>query len=184
VPSLEDLVMAAQRGDRLAFTELARHEGDRAYRLAYAITGSRSDAEDIVQDSLFQAWLALPRLRDPGRWSAWFRRLLVNASRDRARRLIRLAEVPIDGRVRPLEEGGGPPSWASTDDRDEIRGAIDRLAADDRLIIALRYGADLEVPDIAEALAIPLGTAKSRLHRAVGRLRAILAAERERELEA
>lgn len=177
--SLEVLVMAAQRGDRLAFTELARHEGDRALRLAYAIVGSRSDAEEVVQDSLFQAWLALPRLRDPGRWSAWFRRLLVNACRDRARRIVRLAEVPIDPMAYGLEAEQGRPGAAT--ERDEVRRAIDRLPADDRLIIALRYGADLEVPEIAATLGIPLGTAKSRLHRAVGRLRVALAIEPERE---
>jgi RNA polymerase sigma factor (sigma-70 family) len=179
VRSLEDLVMAAQRGDRLAFTKLARHEGDRAFRLAYAIVGSRPDAEDVVQDSLFQAWLALPRLRDPSRWSAWFRRLLVNACRDRARRVVRLAEVPIDARSVGFAAGG--PRSESIEERDEIRRAIDGLGWDDRLIIALRYSADLEVPDIAAALGIPLGTAKSRLHRAVGRLRVSLAMEPGRE---
>jgi RNA polymerase sigma factor (sigma-70 family) len=172
VPSLEDVVMAAQHGDRLAFTELARREGDRALQLAYVIVGSRSDAEEIVQDSLFQAWLDLPRLRDPTRWSAWFRRVLVNAARDRARRVIRLAEVPIDNVAWTL--GAQGERFASVLDRDELRHALNRLAMDDRTIIALRYGADLEVPDIADALGIPLGTAKSRLHRALGRLRSIL----------
>jgi RNA polymerase sigma factor (sigma-70 family) len=175
VGSLEDIVMAAQHGDRLAFTALARREGDRALRLAYVIVGSRADAEEIVQDSLFQAWLGLPRLRDPARWSAWFRRLLVNAARDRARRVVRLAEVPIDeAAVTPGAEGE---RFASVLDRDELRRAVNRLTADDRTIIALRYGADLMVPDIADALSIPLGTAKSRLHRALGRLREILADE-------
>jgi len=175
VASLEDVVMAAQRGDRLAFTQLARREGDRALQLAYAIVGSRSDAEEIVQDSLFQAWLALPRLRDPSRWSAWFRRLLVNAARDRARRVVRLAEVPIDDVARSL--GAPGERFTSLADRDELRQALDGLPTDDRTIIALRYGADLEVPDIADALSIPLGTAKSRLHRALGRLRATLGAD-------
>ena len=177
VGSLEDIVMAAQLGDRQAFAELARREGDRALRLAYVIVGSRSDAEEIVQDSLFQAWLSLPRLRDPARWSAWFRRLLVNAARDRARRVVRLAEVPIEGVATTL--GAQGERFASLLDRDELRRAVSRLAMDDRTIIALRYGADLEVPDIADALSIPLGTAKSRLHRALGRLREILADEAE-----
>jgi RNA polymerase sigma-70 factor (ECF subfamily) len=174
VASLEDVVMAAQNGDRLAFTELARREGDRALQLAYVIVGSRSDAEEIVQDSLFQAWLDLPRLRDPSRWSAWFRRMVVNAARDRARRVVRLAEVPLDDLAWSL--GASGEQLASLPDRDELRRALDRLPMDDRTIIALRYGADLEVPDIADALSIPLGTAKSRLHTALGRLRATLGA--------
>ena len=57
-------------------------------------------------------------------------------------------------------------------DRLELIAAFDRLAPDDRAILALRFFADLEVPDVAAALGIPLGTAKSRLHRALGRLRA------------
>jgi RNA polymerase sigma factor (sigma-70 family) len=64
-----------------------------------------------------------------------------------------------------------------TEDRLELLSAYDRLSPDDRAILALRYFADLEMPDVAAALGIPLGTAKSRSHRALGRLRAQLRQE-------
>jgi RNA polymerase sigma-70 factor (ECF subfamily) len=65
---------------------------------------------------------------------------------------------------------GAEPS-IHTADRLELIAAFDRLAPDDRAILVLRFFADLEIPDAAAALGIPLGTAKSRLHRALGRLR-------------
>jgi RNA polymerase sigma-70 factor (ECF subfamily) len=72
---------------------------------------------------------------------------------------------------------GAEPSLPAAD-RLELMAAFDRLSADDRAILALRFYADLEIPDAAAALGIPLGTAKSRLHRALGRLREQLEQER------
>jgi RNA polymerase sigma-70 factor (ECF subfamily) len=159
--------MAAQAGDREAFAALVDLETDRAHRLTYAVLRSAPDAEDALQDAFLRAWRDLPMLRDPDRWSAWFRRLVLTASLDRARRI----------RVRRLEPLGNGELQASSDvtpglaEQEEVLQAIAQLRPEDRALIQLRYSLDLTLPDAAEALGIPLGTAKSRLHRALARLR-------------
>jgi RNA polymerase sigma-70 factor (ECF subfamily) len=178
MPAWQGLVSAARDGDRYAFSALVEMEATTAYRLAYAILGSHAEAEDAAQDAFIRAWRDLPTLRDPARWPAWFRRLAVRAALDRARRVRRHPEVALDS-----IDGGGfdPPATdeiRSLVSRDELMSALAELSADDRAIIALRFAADLEVPDAAAALGIPLGTAKSRLHRALARLRQRLDAGR------
>lgn len=170
---LGDLVLAARGGDQQAFARLVDAEGPGAFRLALAILGSEPDAQEAAQDAFMDAWRDLPRLRDPSRWSAWFRRLTVRAALDRARRHRRIAEIPLDGEVEPAAADAS----TAVVQRDELLRAFRLLPADDRALLALRFFADLEVPDVAAALGIPLGTAKSRLHRALGRLRTVLEAE-------
>jgi RNA polymerase sigma-70 factor (ECF subfamily) len=107
-------------------------------------------------------------LREAELWPAWFRRLIVRSALDQTRRRPRVREVGLE---LAAEMPGLEPAVQPAD-RLELIAAFDRLAPDDRAILALRFFADLELPDAAAALGIPLGTAKSRLHRALERLRA------------
>ena len=81
----EELVERAMRGDREAFTSLARDAADRSYALAYRILRDPHRAQDAVQQALIAAWRDLPTLRDPSRFDAWLRRLVVNACYTEAR---------------------------------------------------------------------------------------------------
>jgi RNA polymerase sigma-70 factor (ECF subfamily) len=166
MPAREELVMAARSGDRQAFADLIEAESPGAYRTVLVILHSHAEAQDALQEAFIRAWRDLPSLRDPSRWSAWFRRLLVRAALDQARRERGLGL--LSSRLTP---GPPPPDPASTvAARDEVARAVAKLSPDERALIALRYAADLEVPDVAAALGIRLGTAKSRLHRALARL--------------
>jgi len=171
MPVPDEIVTAAGRGDRHAFAALVEMETTTAFRLAFAILGSHADAEDATQDAFIRAWRDLPSLRDPSRWPAWFRRLVVRSALDRVRR--RPAEISLDPAVGHIDPPGPDPIGPIAS-HDDLLQALARLSPDDRAVIALRFAADLEVPDVAAALGIPLGTAKSRLHRAVARLRARL----------
>jgi RNA polymerase sigma-70 factor (ECF subfamily) len=149
---------------------------DRAYRLASVILGNTIEAEDAVSDAALQAWRSRSRLREPDRFEAWFTRIVVNVCRDRLRVRHR---TPI---VEVLPEAPADP--AAPDDfrepvhlRDELERAFDRLPPDDRIVLTLRFWADLPVGAIGERLGIPSGTVKSRLHHALARLRAILEPE-------
>jgi RNA polymerase sigma factor (sigma-70 family) len=160
-------VMAARGGDEQAFARLVDLEAPAAYRLALSIVRSPTEAEDAVQDAFVQAWRRIDSLRDPDRWSAWFRRLLVRCAVEHARRRHLVREVDLElaldvPRFDPLPH---PADWLA------LLAAFDRLDPTDRAILSLRFFADLEMEDVARALGIPLGTAKSRLHRALGRLR-------------
>ncbi len=167
------VVLAARSGDAVAFATLVHAETPAAYRLALSIVRAPADAEDVVQDAFLRAWRDIGSLREADRWPAWFRRLIVRSALDQARRRrVREIDLELVADVPGLEPSVGPA------DRLALLAAFDRLAPDDRAILALRFYADLEVPDAAAALGIPLGTAKSRLNRALGRLRKQLELDR------
>lgn len=136
--------------------------------MALAIVRGPDDARDAVQDAAIIAWQRLSALRNADAWPAWFRRIAVRAALDRRRRNERLREVRL------LDLEGGVEPMAHIDDWLTVRDALERMSADDRAILALRYGDDQSVPAIAETLGLPLGTAKARLHRARRRLREVL----------
>lgn len=162
-----DLVSAAKAGDGDAFMDLVQIETPDAFRLSLAILRHPFDAEDVLQEAFVRAWREIPGLRDVDRWRAWFRRIVVNAAIDTARRKKAMRVVPL-----AFHE---PPPMADSSvglaARDQVSQAMGHLDANDRALLALRFGHDLELPDVAAALGIPLGTAKSRLHRALGRMR-------------
>ncbi len=154
-----------------AFRNLVGAELDRSYRLAAVILGDRFDAEDAVHDAAEMAWRRWADLRETDRFSAWFGRILVNGCRDRLRRrrrrgLVEVSRVPVEAEhpvASDQTEGLGL--------RDVIRRAADVLSAEERIVVALRYGDDLTVPAIAELIGVADGTVKSRLNRALGKLR-------------
>lgn len=163
-----ELVLAARLGDEVAFARLIEAEAPRTYRAVLAIVRSPEDAQEVMQDASIRAWRQLAGLREADSWQAWFRRIAVRQAFDRAGRQgrIHLREVSLESAE---GEAGHDPSsgWA---DRASVMAALRLLANEDRALLGLRFGADLAVPDVAAALGIPLGTAKSRLHRALGRL--------------
>ena len=167
------LVEAAQRGDHDAFEALAIGAADRLFAIARLILRDAHLAEDAVQEALVHAWRDLPRLRDPERFDAWLRRLLVNACADQGRHRRRWsAEIQIV-RVEPATND----ATGSMADRDQLERGFSRLEPEARALIVLHHYLDLPLPEVAIALGIPLGTAKSRLHRALGSMRAALDAD-------
>lgn len=167
------LVEQAQRGDREAFAVLAAGTVDRLYAIARVTLRDQDRAEDAVQETLVRAWRDLPSLRDPDRFEAWQRRLLMHAITDEFRRGRR-----FEARVHVLhEEPTDPDHIGVLADRDEIDRGFRRLSPDHRAILVLRFYQGLTVPEVADALGIPEGTAKSRLHYAMEALRAALNAE-------
>jgi RNA polymerase sigma-70 factor, ECF subfamily len=170
-----ELVRRAQNGDREAFGMVVREVIARLYASARLILRDPDRAQDAVQEALIEAWRDMPGLRDPDRLDAWLHRLLVRscyrlAKRDR-RRLV--TEIPLAfDHDRPTLDG-----TEGIGLRDELDRALARLSPDQRTILVLAYYADLSLADVSAALGIPIGTAKSRLHRAANALRAALAAD-------
>lgn len=170
-----ELVKRAMRGDHDAFAQLADAAFPRLYATAGLILGNESAVQEAVQATLIRAWQDLPRLRDPGRFEAWLYRIAINASYDEGRRRQRgrMHEIGLDAVDPPGIED--PLGWVA--DRDELDRAFARLTRDQRAILALVFYRDMALPQAAEAIGTPLGTAKSRLHRALEALRAAVAAE-------
>ncbi len=157
------LIEAAARGDEDAFAALASQRIDRMYATATLILTDRSRAEDAVQDALLRAWRDLPKLRDHARLDAWLRRLLVNACLDQRRRNKRHA---ANVRLLPEHDPTVGDAAGAFAEHDALDAAIRSLSIDHRAVIVHHYYLDLSLPEIADALGIPVGTAKSRLHHA------------------
>jgi RNA polymerase sigma factor (sigma-70 family) len=169
-----ELVQRAMAGDHDAFSELARGAIGRLYAAALLILRDQARAEDATQEALVAAWRDLSALRDPDRFDAWLHRLLVRACYREARQGRRRWAVEMEVRPsRPVEPDLAP----DLVDRDELERGFRRLDADQRSILVLRYYLGLSVDEVAAALGIPLGTAKSRLHRATAAMRAALDAD-------
>ena len=169
-----DLVEQAQRGDREAFGILARSRGDVLFGTARRILRDVDLAEDAVQQTLVIAWRELPRLRDPDRFDAWLQRTLIHACYAESRRrrawrsMVRI--LPVDGPAGPDPIGGFV-------DRDQVERGFRRLAPEQRAILVLHHYLGLGLNEIGEVLAIPAGTARSRLHYAHRAMRALLEAD-------
>jgi RNA polymerase sigma-70 factor, ECF subfamily len=138
-----------------------------SYRLAGLILRDPVEAEDATHDAYVIAWRQWPTLRDPGRFDAWFGRILVNVCRDRLRARGRRRVVDISATIGRL---GTPDVAAAVVDRDEIERAFVGLTPDQRIVVVLRFYLDLSVDQIAERVGVPAGTVKSRLHHAIRRL--------------
>jgi RNA polymerase sigma-70 factor (ECF subfamily) len=168
-----ELVDRARHGDREAFGVLATGAVDRLYAIARLLLRDTDLAEDATQDALVHAWRDLPKLRDPDRFDAWLRRILVRSCTDVSRRRRRwrteISLLPIE----PTE----PDSLAGLADRDQIERGLRHLNDAQRTILVLHFYAGLSPTEAAAALEIPVGTAKSRLHYAIEALRAALAAD-------
>jgi len=168
------LVERARKGDHDAFGMLVVASVARLESTAWLIVRDRELARDVVQDALLLAWRDLPRLRDPGRFDAWLHRLLVNACLSSIRRRGRR---PIEVELEPAVTHGDPDPGIAVADRDELDRAFARLDPEHRAIVVLRYYAGLSMADVASVVGVPIGTAKSRLSRALAAMRVVVAPE-------
>jgi RNA polymerase sigma-70 factor (ECF subfamily) len=171
---VRDLVVLAQSGDRDAFASLVQLTSDRMYALAARILRDNDLAEDALQGALITAWRQLPTLRDPDRFEAWVRRLLVHACYAEARRRRSWA---AHVRVLPIEGPAAPDELLSVEDRDALDRVFRRLPVEQRAVFVLHHHLGLPLTEIAETLEIPAGTARSRLHYATRTLRDAIEAD-------
>ena len=162
------------RGDREAFGVLVVHTSDRLYAIATRILRDTELAEDALQGALLTAWRQLPTLRDPDRFDAWVRRLLVHACYAEARRRRTWA---ANVRVLPVDGPAAPDMLVSVADRDALDRAFRRLTIEQRAVFVLHHHVGLQLVEIAETLGVPAGTARSRLHYATRALRAAVEAD-------
>jgi RNA polymerase sigma-70 factor (ECF subfamily) len=151
-----------------------RRYSDVAFRTAYVITGSAADAEEAAQEAFFKAHRALSGFRAGAPFRPWILRIVANEARNRRRSETRRAALAL----RLMERGGGggaaPSPEAEAEAAEERRSllrALNRLREEDRQVIAYRYFLELSVEETADALDCAEGTVKSRLSRALDRLK-------------
>jgi RNA polymerase sigma-70 factor, ECF subfamily len=171
---VRDIVEQAMRGDREAFGWLVNQTSDRMYAIATRILRDTYLAEDALQSALITAWRQLPTLRDPDRFEAWVRKLVVHACYAEARhRTVWAANV----RALPIDGPAGPDDIVSVGDRDALDRAFRRLTVEQRAVFVLHHHLGLPLVEIAETLGVPAGTARSRLHYATRTLRMAIEAD-------
>jgi len=172
-----DIVHRCRRGDVGAFEEMYKRYGSRLYTVAYRITGSAADAEDLVQDIFLQVYRRLDSFRGEAALGTWLHRLAVNACLDfvrskqgRRQRLTDTAE-DLDALQAPA---AGPWRPDAALDRMDLERAISRLPPSYRRAFLLHDVEGLEHHEVGEALGIAEGTSKSLVFKARTRLRRLL----------
>jgi RNA polymerase sigma-70 factor (ECF subfamily) len=167
------LIERARRGDVMAYEELVRRYQDVAVRTAHVVAPD-GDADDACQEAFVKAWSALSRFRAGAPFRPWLLRIVANEARNRRRSAGRRAGLALRiAEDRPSSDAAPSPESAVLDheSRATLLAAVNRLRDEDREIIGARYFLDLSEAEAAETLGLRRGTVKSRLSRALGRLR-------------
>jgi RNA polymerase sigma-70 factor, ECF subfamily len=170
------LVERAQHGDTEAYGELVRRYQAIATRTAYVITGASTEAEDAAQDGFTKAYFALGRFRTGAPFRPWLLRIVANEAKNRRKAAGRRPTVDLSvAEDRPSGDTALSPEDAAlaSERRTFVLAALGQLREEDRLVIAYRYFMQLSEAEMADALGCARGTVKSRLSRAIARLREI-----------
>jgi RNA polymerase sigma factor (sigma-70 family) len=174
------LVARATRGDVDAFQQLVQRHAQIAFRTAYLITRDAADAEEAAQDGFVKAHRALHRFRPGAPFRPWLLRIVANEAHNRRRAAGRRAALELrcgEERLRGDAAASPEASLLAATERAALLAAIERLPERDRLVIACRHLLELSEAETAAALDCRPGTVKSRLSRALDRLRADVDAE-------
>ncbi len=176
-----DLVQQARQGDLAAWETLMLTHQEAVFRLAYLLLGDPDDAEDIAQEVFIRAYHALHRFDKTRPLRPWLLRITSNLARNRRRSLGRyFAALQRFGRGEAALAGDAAEVEAESIRQRNARSlwqAVQRLNAADQQVIYLRHFMGLSVEETATVLDVAPGTVKSRLHRALGRLRQVIEAD-------
>ena len=176
-----ELVYATRDGDMQAFDALFYRYKDGIFRLGFAITKDPSAAEEIVVDTFARAHRAIGRLEPEGSLRPWLYRVAVNLSYNRRPRKGLVMSTLEDVHEETLTSDDRSPSSLAelAELRTIVLAAVDTLGPKHKVVVVLHYLNGLNLAEIAQVVDCPVGTVKSRLHYALRRLRAHLAAHPE-----
>lgn len=161
------LIERHNTGDRSAFEEIVTRYERAVYAVAVRMCGEPEDARDVVQETFISAMRGLRTFRADAKLSTWLHRITVNAALDSIRRRQRRETRPLEEVAERADPVAGPEEEAVRSERaSAVRSALARLGADHRAVLVLHDLEQLDYAEVAEVLDIPLGTVKSRIHRA------------------
>jgi RNA polymerase sigma-70 factor (ECF subfamily) len=178
------LIERARQGDTDAFAALVRLHERYVYNLAFRTLNNADEAADMAQEAFVRAWLALPTFRQQARLRTWLYRIVLNLCLNRLPRLRReihdLTQDELGDSAEPVSPTRTPAHHAEvSEEHIRVHREIDRLPAQYRLLISLRYQDELSYEEISHLLGVPVGTVKTGLFRAKARLRDALSAHME-----
>lgn len=162
-----DLLAAYARRERGAFDRILDRYERRVYAIALRMCGNPDDARDITQEVFVSALRALGRFRGDAQLSTWFHRVAVNASLDYLRRSSRRRTAPVEEAAAIASTDPSPDEVAGASLRArEVQRALAAISPDHRAVLVLHDLQQLDYAEVASTLDIPVGTVKSRIHRA------------------
>jgi RNA polymerase sigma-70 factor (ECF subfamily) len=177
-PDLNDaeLIRSARRGDQAAWEALVRAHQEAAFRLAYLFTGDSDSASDVAQEAFVRAFQALDRFDMDRSFKPWLMSIVANQARNQLRSAGRhLSALRRLFQETPLRDKDAESSMIASWKANTLWKAVRKLDLDDQQVIYYRYFLDLPVSETASALGVAEGTVKSRLHRALDRLKSVIA---------
>ncbi|MCI3918706.1 sigma-70 family RNA polymerase sigma factor [Paenibacillus sp. TRM 82003] len=166
-------VRQARRGAAEAYTALFQEVEEELYRIAYVYMGNSEDALDVVQETAYRSFASIGELKEPRYFKTWLIRIAIRCAVDALRKRERTTPIGPE-RMELLQDGGA--------ERDvslalSLRELVETLEAEEKSVVLLRFHRDYTIREVADALGMPLGTAKTVLYRALKKLR--IAAEEE-----
>ena len=169
-----EAIRRCQAGQRDAFRFVVERYGKVLHGTAYMLTRDRSLAEDLVQETFLLAWRNISAFKSGTNLKAWLLRILVNRTISEQRKK-RVTQTELEEGAAALSDSDQvEESVIRKEERERIRRALETLPADQRRAVVLRYYAELTAPEIAQTMGWREGTVRSRLHRAMARLRPLL----------
>ncbi|HDY65172.1 MAG TPA: sigma-70 family RNA polymerase sigma factor [Phycisphaerae bacterium] len=187
-PNDSDLVRMTLTGDHEAYRELVGRYQGHVYGLAYSLVSDWAEAQDIAQETFIRAYSNLDKLRDPAKFPAWLRRVTFGVAMDWLKTFRPKLFEQLDGRVDldhleiPHFQPGPPEIAAKRELADAVLTAVASLPPKYRVPLTMFHLDGLSYKKVAEFLDIPLGTAKSMIHRAKEKLKAALPAAIAKEM--
>lgn len=158
---INDLVKSAVNGNDDAFYQLVSCKKDMLYRTAFSYVKNKEDALDIVSETAYRAYISLKKIKEPKYFYTYLQRILINTAIDFLRKKKDTAELKED----MLEDKAESESYI------DLRNSLDSLSGDYKAIIIMKYFQDFTLKEVAEVLGCPLGTVKSKLHKALSILK-------------
>lgn len=173
----QSLTLRARRGDMEAFESLVRAHEDVAFRVAYLVVRDEAEAQDVAQEAFVRAYRALGKFDAKLPFRPWLLRIVTNLAINNRRGAQRRDAMSrrYETEARQEQPGPSPESAVEAQEQAErVWAAVGALSAQDQAVLYLRYFMDASEAETATAIGRPPGTVKSRLHRALKRLRAVI----------
>ena len=162
---LEQKIIKAKKGDDNAFYELISERKEMLYKTAFTYVKNKEDALDILNETVYRAFISIKRLKEPEFFNTWLTRILINCALDTLRK---------DKKVLQLDEQAGIANLSSNlaqEDVFDLNIAVDSLKEKYKTIVILKYFQDMTLAEISEVMQCPLGTVKTNLYKALKELK-------------
>ena len=162
---LEEKIIKAKRGDDNAFYELISERKDILYKTAFTYVKNKEDALDILNETVYRAFISIKKLKEPKFFNTWITRILINCALDTVRKDMKILQLDEQTSIANTSNALGQ------EEVFDLNRAVDSLKEKYKTIVILKFFQDMTLAEIAEVLQCPLGTVKTNLYKALKELK-------------